>query len=251
MTKKARDSLCKAAVVVFFDNQSINPMNTAMLTLSKTAGRSYSASSKIAVAKKLKLTERMTTQMTLKRAMGSIAVGTDMISSVISLQKARPWRQCAEEGSNKAADNKVPLVDLFSGKTVAFFAVPAPFTGTCTHQHYPGYKQAAGELKRMGCDEIVCYSVSDPYALAGWSTALGNNDDHIRFLADTDGSFAKAYGVDRVYDDCSLGLRSERFSMIVVDGIVSTFRIVENAATDAEEMLNELKDIKESVAAYV
>lgn len=176
-----------------------------------------------------------------------ISIGTDMISSVISLQKARPWYHCADEGSNNAIDNAVYLNDLFApGKTVALFGVPAPFTGTCTHEHYPAYQELAEEILQAGCDELVCYSVSDPYALNGWQTILGNDLTKIRFLADPDASFAKAYGVERVYESCSLGLRSVRFSMIVQDGIVCAFRIVEDAAADAKELLNELRDMKEN-----
>jgi len=176
----------------------------------------------------------------------TIAIGTDMLSSVIRLQKARPWYKCAEEGSNLAAKNEVPLHDLFKGKTVAVFGVPAPFTGTCTHEHYPGYKALADDLKKAGCDEIICYAVSDPYAHHGWNVSMGNDETKIKFLADPDGSFAKAYGLDRKFDEVSLGLRSARFSMIVQDGVVSFFQLVKNAATDAQEVLNELKEIKEN-----
>ena len=101
---------------------------------------------------------------------------------------------------------------------------------------------------------MVCVTVSDPYALHGWQSAMavGTDDDdddsknQIRFLADPDASFARAYGVDKRYDEASLGLRSERFSMIVRDGHVCAFRIVEDAAKDAEQLLEELKDIKEN-----
>ena len=67
--------------------------------------------------------------------MRSISIGTDMVSSVISLQKSRPWYMCADEGSNKAEDNAVTLKELFGrDKTLAVFGVPAPFTGTCTRE---------------------------------------------------------------------------------------------------------------------
>jgi peroxiredoxin len=180
----------------------------------------------------------------------SIAVGTDMLSSVIRLQPAHPWYQSSDEGSNKASDNEVKLRDLFEGKTVAFFGVPAPFTGTCTLEHYPAYKALAKDFKKAGCDEIVCYTVSDPYAHHAWQVSMENNEKDIKFLADPDGSFARAYGLDRDYgNDCSLGKRSERFSMIVSNGIVANFRIVENASTDAGELLSELKELMENVAA--
>jgi peroxiredoxin len=176
----------------------------------------------------------------------SISIGTDMISTVVSLQKARSWHMTAAEGSNLAADNAVSLKDLFQDRTVAVFGVPAPFTGTCSNEHYPGYKQLAVELKQAGIDEIVCLSVSDPYALAGWQQALKNNNEHITFLADPKAEFAVGYGVDSLYDECSLGLRSKRFSMIVVNGFVHTFRLVEDAVTDAAQVLAEIKEIKEN-----
>lgn len=167
-----------------------------------------------------------------------------MLSSVIHLEKAHPWHNNAKDGSNLASDNAVRLTDIFRGKTVALFGVPAPFTGTCTNEHYPGYKMLADELMDAGCDEIICYAVSDPYAHHHWQLALQNDPEKIKFFADPDATFAKAYGVDRVYDNVSLGTRSERFSMIVVDGNVAFFKIVDNAAADAETVLEELREIK-------
>jgi peroxiredoxin len=181
-------------------------------------------------------------------AMRSITIGTDMLSTVISLQKARPWYMSPEKGSNTAVDNAVTLKDLFANKTVAVFGVPAPFTGTCTNAHYPAYKRLAGALREAGIHEIVCVAVSDPYAHNAWQKALDNNPEEITFLADPDATFARAYGVDSLYHECSLGLRSKRFSMIVKDGSVSTFRLVEDAAGDAEVMLADLKEIHENAA---
>jgi peroxiredoxin len=179
-------------------------------------------------------------------AVRSITIGTDMRSTVISLQKARPWSMSPEKGSNMAVDNAVTLQDLFANKTVAIFGVPAPFTGTCSNEHYPAYQRLAGALREAGVDEIVCVAVSDPYAHYEWQRALKNNLDEITFLADTEATFARAYGVDDLYHECSLGLRSKRFSMIVQDGSVSTFRLVEDAAGDADVMLADLKEINEN-----
>lgn len=193
------------------------------------------------------------TKATLRKVVGrqvrSITVGTDMISSTIALQKARPWYMNSEEGSNLAKDNAITMKELFDGKVVAVFGVPAPFTGTCTNEHYPGYKQLADEFKAEGVDEIVCYSVSDPYAHRGWSRSLDNDDSKITFLADPDGSFARAYGVDKVYDDCSLGARSIRFSMLVANGTVMNFHEVDDAVKDAETLLDDVKDMNENMAA--
>jgi len=113
-------------------------------------------------------------------------------------------------------------------------------------EHIPGYKNLSHEILQAGADELVCVTVSDPYALYGWQTALKTTSDQIRFLADPDASFARAYGVDQQYDECSLGLRTKRFSMIVHNGEVCSFRIVADAAKDAEQLLEELKAIKEN-----
>jgi glutaredoxin/glutathione-dependent peroxiredoxin len=176
----------------------------------------------------------------------SISIGTDMVSTVISLQKARPWYNSDAEGSNLAVDNALTLKDLFQDKMVVVFGVPAPFTGTCSLAHYPPYKKLADELLQSGVDEIVCYSVTDPYAHYNWAKSLGNDHSKIRFLADTDGSFAKAYGVDAEYTAASLGSRSKRFSMLVVNGHIHAFHIVKDATKDAETILQDVKDWKEN-----
>jgi glutaredoxin/glutathione-dependent peroxiredoxin len=182
----------------------------------------------------------------------SISVGTDVISSsTVSLQKARPWYNSDHDGSNLASDNAVTMNDLFRDKTVVVFGVPAPFTGTCTLAHYPPYKKLADEfLNSAGVDEIVCYSVTDPYTHYHWAEKMGNDRGKIRFLADApDGSFAKAFGLAAEYDtEYSLGLRSERFSMLVLNGIVQVFCMVaeDDANKDAETMLQNVKDWKQN-----
>jgi peroxiredoxin len=150
-------------------------------------------------------------------------------------------------GSNQAVDNAVTLKELFADRTVVLFGVPAPFTGTCTRTHYPPYKKHADELRDAGADEIVCYSVADPYCHRGWEESLGNSPEKITFLADPDASFAKAYGIDVNYDACSLGLRSKRFSMIVMNGAVQVFRLVtKDEGQDAAAILDELRELKEN-----
>mmetsp|Transcript_5272 Transcript_5272/g.11643 ORF Transcript_5272/g.11643 Transcript_5272/m.11643 type:complete len:215 (-) Transcript_5272:100-744(-) len=175
----------------------------------------------------------------------SISMHTDMLSSVITLQAARPWSMSE---SNLASDHAITLKELFADKRVVLFGVPAPFTGTCSLEHYPGYQELAVSMKEEhGVDEIVCYAVADPYAHHGWSQALKNNNDHITFLADPDATFAKAYGVDAVYDEVSLGQRSTRFSMVVDDGQVVLFRTVtDNAKDDAKLILEGLEELNEA-----
>lgn len=173
-----------------------------------------------------------------------IGVGTDLKESSVTLQRARPWFMDESSGSNLAADNALTMNELFGSKRVALFGVPAPFTGTCSHEHYPPYKALAADLKSSGpgVDSIICYAVSDPYAHHGWSVALKNIDD-IEFVADVDGLFAREFGLDRLYEVASLSLRSIRFSMLVDNGVVKAFQEVEDATKDAEVMLQAAKDI--------
>lgn len=168
-----------------------------------------------------------------------ISIGTDLTDSECTLQKARPWHM-NEIDSNFADENAVGMSDLFKGKTVAVFGVPAPFTGTCTTAHYPPYQKLQETFQSKGVDEIVCYSVADPYAHYNWGKSMGNNFDKISFLADVDGEWAKSHELDTDYTMVSLGHRSVRFSMVVVDGIVKSFNLVEDADTDAETLLKQV-----------
>ncbi|KAL7549101.1 hypothetical protein ACHAWF_017682 [Thalassiosira exigua] len=171
----------------------------------------------------------------------SIATGTDLASSSSApWQRARPWHDDDVSGSNLASDNAVSASDLFApGKKVAVFGVPAPYTGVCTHAHYPPYKALAAKFKTKGVDEVVCYSVADPYAHYNWAKNMGNDFGDISFLADVDGEWAREHGLDRDYTAVSLGHRSARFSMIVADGCVKSFNIVEDAEKDAETLLDQ------------
>jgi peroxiredoxin len=144
--------------------------------------------------------------------------------------------------SNKAVDNALSMKDVFANKTVIVFGIPAPFTGTCTYEHFPPYKQRAKLFQEDGVDDIICYTVADPYAHYNWGLSLGKEDfDDITFLADPEGEWAKENDLDVDYSGASLGVRSKRFSMLVKDGVVKTFHNVENAAEDAEMLLCDVR----------
>jgi len=144
-----------------------------------------------------------------------------------------------DKDSNLAEDNAVTMSDLFEGKKVAIFGVPAPFTGTCTTAHYPPYQKLQDEFSAKGVDELVCYSVADPYAHYNWGKGMGNDFNKISFLADVDGAWARSNDLERDYTVCSLGHRSARFSMIVENGIVTAFNLVEDADGDADHLLEQ------------
>lgn len=145
-----------------------------------------------------------------------------------------------DKNSNLAKDNALSMTDIFKDKKVAVFGVPAPFTGTCTTAHYPPYQKLQDQFKSKGIEEIICYSVADPYSHYNWGKALGNDFDKITFLVDDECVWAKEHGLDRDYTGASLGVRSARFSMIVEDGVVKSFNIVEEAEKDAETLLEQV-----------
>ena len=113
---------------------------------------------------------------------------------------------------------------LLKGKKVALFGVPGAYTPVCSLSHLPGYIDNAVKLRAAGFDAIACVSVNDPFVMDAWGKATGA-DDKVMMLADADGSFTKAIGL--VIDLPAFGLsgRSERYSMVVDDGIVTKLEV--------------------------
>ena len=131
--------------------------------------------------------------------------------------------------------------EYFAGKRVALFAVPGAFTPTCSARHLPSYVDKAGELKSQGIDEIACISVNDPFVMAAWGKADGSED--ITMLADGNGAFADAVGLTMDGSKFGMGTRSQRYSMIVDDGVVEQLNVEapgEYRASSAEHMLDQL-----------
>ena len=142
------------------------------------------------------------------------------------------------------ADGPAPKTtgDLFSGKTVALFAVPGAFTPTCSAKHVPGYVQHAKDLKAKGVDLIACVSVNDVFVMKAWGLDQGVGDD-VLMLADGNGAFAKAVGLEMDASKFGMGPRSQRYSMIVKDGVVTTLNVEaggEFRVSSAEHMLEQL-----------
>jgi len=131
--------------------------------------------------------------------------------------------------------------EYFAGKRVALFAVPGAFTPTCSARHLPSYVEKAGDLKGQGVDEIACISVNDPFVMAAWGQRDGSED--ITMLADGNGAFSDAIGLS--FDGSKFGMckRSQRYSMIVNDGVVEQLNVEEPGeyrASSAEYMLDQL-----------
>ena len=113
--------------------------------------------------------------------------------------------------------------DVFKGKTVALFSVPGAFTPTCDARHLPSFKDAAGDLKAKGVDTIACVSVNDVFVMKAWGKA--SEADGIMMLADGNGDFAKATGTELDGSKFGMGHRSQRYSMLVEDGVVKQFNL--------------------------
>lgn len=131
--------------------------------------------------------------------------------------------------------------EFFRNKRVALFAVPGAFTPTCSARHLPSYVEKARDLKGKGVDEIACVSVNDPFVMAAWGDRDGSED--ITMLADGNGQFADAIGLTMDAAKFGMGKRSQRYSMIVQDGVVEQLNVEqpgEYRASSAEHMLDQL-----------
>ena len=131
--------------------------------------------------------------------------------------------------------------EYFAGKKVALFAVPGAFTPTCSARHLPSFVDKASELKGKGVDEIACTSVNDPFVMAAWNRSDGSED--ITMLADGNGQFAEAVGLVMDGSKFGMGKRSQRYSMIVNDGVVEQLNVEEPGdyrASSAEHLLEQL-----------
>lgn len=120
--------------------------------------------------------------------------------------------------------NPVAVAQAAAGKTIALFAVPGAFTPTCSAKHVPSYLQNAEALKAAGVDEIWCLAVNDAFVMGAWARDE-KTAGKIRMLADGDAAFAKAAGLTLDLTGKGLGLRSNRYSMLVKDGKVATLNI--------------------------
>ncbi|MGA7713103.1 MAG: peroxiredoxin [Rhizomicrobium sp.] len=136
----------------------------------------------------------------------------------------------------------VKTADLFAGKKVVVFALPGAFTPTCSAKHLPGFIQHADEIKKKGVDVIACLSVNDAFVMGAWGEQQGAGDK-VMMLADGNGEFTQALGLEMDATKFGMGKRSQRFSMLVENGVVKQLNIEEPGAysiSSAEHILKEL-----------
>ncbi len=127
----------------------------------------------------------------------------------------------------KTSDMKdVTTEELFGGKKVVIFAVPGAFTPTCSEHHLPGYIEQAEAIRARGVDSILCVSVNDAFVMGAWGRERGAGDA-VTMIADGNGDFSKAIGLDFDGSGIGFGIRSQRYAAIVEDGVVTKLAVEE------------------------
>ncbi|HSQ80601.1 MAG TPA: peroxiredoxin [Casimicrobiaceae bacterium] len=138
--------------------------------------------------------------------------------------------------------NPVQVGELTRGKKVVVFGLPGAFTPTCSAKHFPSYVAAYDKLKAKGIDTIACMSVNDAFVMGAWARDQ-HTGDHVRMLADGSADYTKALGLEMDLIKRGMGVRCQRFSMLVDDGVVKILNIEapgKYEVSDAETMLRQI-----------
>ncbi len=135
----------------------------------------------------------------------------------------------------------VTTSELFSGKKVVMFAVPGAFTPTCSEAHLPGYVVQADAIKAKGIDDIICVAVNDAFVMGAWGKA--GNADALTMVGDGNGDFTKAIGLEMDGSGFGLGTRSQRYAMVIEDGVVDTLAVEAGGQLDVSSAESILKNL--------
>ena len=150
-----------------------------------------------------------------------------------------------EGGGCSIGPNTFDTAQLTAGKTVAVFALPGAFTPTCSAKHVPGYVENAVALRAAGVDEIWCVSVNDAYVMGAWGRDQ-KTEGKLRMMADGSAHFTAAVGLTLDRTSAGMGMRSRRYSMLVVDGVVKTLNVEAPGkfeVSDAGTLLQQVKTV--------
>lgn len=148
-----------------------------------------------------------------------------------------------ESAGCSIGDNAFDIAKLVAGKKIALFGLPGAFTPTCSAKHVPGYVALAGDLKAAGVDEIWCVSVNDSYVMGAWGRDQ-KTAGKVRMMADGSADFARATGLTLDRTAQGMGIRSCRYSMYVVDGVVKHLNVEvpgKFEVSDAQTLLGQVK----------
>ena len=137
--------------------------------------------------------------------------------------------------------SQITSEDLFTGKKVVLFAVPGAFTPTCSVAHLPGFVVHYDQLVECGIDTVACLSVNDVFVMDAWGKSA--NAENLVMLADGNGAYAKALGLDMDASGYGMGVRSKRFAMVVNNGVVELLNVDESGfeSSSAEAVIAALK----------
>lgn len=138
--------------------------------------------------------------------------------------------------------NTFDIAAATAGKTVVIFGLPGAYTPTCSAKHVPGYVDQAKALRAAGVDEVWCVSVNDAFVMGAWGREL-KTAGAVRMMADGSADFAKATGLTLDLAGRGMGLRSQRYSMLVVDGVVKSLNVEAPGkfeVSDADTMLSQI-----------
>jgi glutaredoxin/glutathione-dependent peroxiredoxin len=124
----------------------------------------------------------------------------------------------------KEGPKDITTDELFKGKTVVLFSVPGAFTPTCDAKHLPGFVQLADQIRAKGVDTIACMAVNDVFVMNAWGKAQGVGDK-VLMLADGNGEYAKALGLELDGSGFGMGMRGQRFAVVVRDGVATRVEV--------------------------
>lgn len=139
--------------------------------------------------------------------------------------------------------NTFDVQALAAGRTIAVFALPGAFTPTCSAKHVPGFVAQAGALKAAGVDEIWCISVNDAFVMGAWGREQ-QTAGKVRMMADGSAEFTRALGLEQDLSARGMGVRSQRYSMLVVDGVVKALNVEAPGkfeVSDAQTLLGQVQ----------
>lgn len=139
--------------------------------------------------------------------------------------------------------NAVDIAEATAGKTIAIFGVPGAFTPTCQKSHLPGYRDQYDAFRAAGVDEIWCFAVNDAFVMGAWGQHM-DVEGRLRMMADGDATYTRALGLELDLTGKGLGLRCQRFSMLVRDGVVTHLHVEEGGKLETSDATTLLADAK-------
>lgn len=144
--------------------------------------------------------------------------------------------------ATKNGPEKVDTAEYLASGKVAFFALPGAYTPTCSAQHLPGFVEKAADLKAKGVDKIVCMSVNDAFVMGAWGEAH-NAGEKVEMLADGNGEFSRALGLTMDGTAFGMGERSQRFAMVLNNGVVEQLFVEEPGAFEVSSAEHIIKNL--------